>query len=71
MSALYRPAPFWSWNDKINKEELSRQIEEMAEIDGKQYSICKRVYSLGNLWFNKASYGDIAYDIVTNNNYPC
>jgi len=25
----YRPAPFWSWNDKLCEEELLRQIDEM------------------------------------------
>ncbi|QHW35512.1 hypothetical protein GZH47_31985 (plasmid) [Paenibacillus rhizovicinus] len=25
----YRSAPFWSWNDKLEKEELLRQIHEM------------------------------------------
>ena len=25
----YRSAPFWSWNDKLEKEELIRQIHEM------------------------------------------
>ena len=25
------PVPFWSWNDKLNDDELCRQIEEMAE----------------------------------------
>lgn len=27
----YRPAPFWSWNDKLCEEELLRQIDEMYE----------------------------------------
>ena len=27
----YRPAPFWSWNDTLNKEELLRQIADMDE----------------------------------------
>nr|QPI34914.1 alpha-l-rhamnosidase [Cloning vector pET24-Tn_ram106B] len=27
----YRPAPFWSWNDKLCEEELLRQIDEMCE----------------------------------------
>lgn len=25
----YRPVPFWSWNDKLDPEELRRQIREM------------------------------------------
>ena len=28
--AQYRPAPFWSWNDKLDPEELRRQVREMA-----------------------------------------
>ncbi|MBQ8753469.1 MAG: hypothetical protein IJZ19_00390 [Lentisphaeria bacterium] len=27
----YRPAPFWSWNDKLEPEELRWQIREMAK----------------------------------------
>lgn len=30
-SKLMYPAPFWSWNDKLDKEECKRQIKEMAE----------------------------------------
>ena len=30
-SALFRPAPFWSWNDRFDEAELRRQIREMAE----------------------------------------
>lgn len=29
--ASSRPAPFWSWNDDMTKEELTRQIAEMDE----------------------------------------
>jgi hypothetical protein len=25
----YRPVPFWSWNDKLDKETLKWQIDEM------------------------------------------
>lgn len=28
--AIMRPAPFWSWNDKLCEGELQRQIREMA-----------------------------------------
>lgn len=28
----YRGAPFWSWNDDLDKEELCRQIEEFHEM---------------------------------------
>ena len=27
----YRPIPFWSWNDKLQPEELKRQIKWMAD----------------------------------------
>ncbi len=27
----YRPAPLWSWNDKLTKEELCRQIDSMVK----------------------------------------
>ena len=27
----YRPAPFWSWNDRLDAEELKRQIDEMID----------------------------------------
>ena len=29
ISKQYRPIPFWSWNDKLDPEELRRQIREM------------------------------------------
>ena len=29
--ADYRPAPFWSWNDELDPEDLARQVGEMAE----------------------------------------
>ena len=28
--ARYRPIPFWSWNEKLDPEELRRQVREMA-----------------------------------------
>ncbi|MBQ0105906.1 MAG: glycoside hydrolase, partial [Armatimonadetes bacterium] len=30
-SPMMRPAPFWSWNDNLDKEECRRQIREMAQ----------------------------------------
>ncbi len=30
-SNQFRPIPFWSWNDKLEKEELEQQIAEMKE----------------------------------------
>ena len=41
--ALYRPAPFWSWNDKLDVGELKRQIFEMAEKGWGSYFIHSRV----------------------------
>ena len=31
-TAEYRGTPFWAWNDKLEKEELFRQIEELKEM---------------------------------------
>lgn len=28
----YRPAPFWSWNEKLDTEETARQVNEMEEV---------------------------------------
>lgn len=41
--ALYRPAPFWSWNDQLDKDELKRQIEEMAAKGWGSYFMHSRV----------------------------
>ncbi|HHW45294.1 MAG TPA: glycoside hydrolase [Clostridiales bacterium] len=41
--AIYRPAPFWSWNDKLDKEELKRQIDEMADKGWGGYFMHSRV----------------------------
>ncbi len=40
---IYRPAPFWSWNDKLDKEELERQIQEMADKGWGSYFMHSRV----------------------------
>lgn len=29
--AEYRPVPFWSWNEKLNKKELFRQMRAMKQ----------------------------------------
>ena len=39
----YRPAPFWSWNDKLDNAELKRQIREMAEKGWGGYFMHSRV----------------------------
>lgn len=41
--AIYRPAPFWSWNDSLDKEELKRQIREMAAKGWGGYFMHSRV----------------------------
>lgn len=41
--ALYRNAPFWSWNDKLDKDELKRQIQEMADKGWGSYFMHSRV----------------------------
>mgnify|MGYP000914044860 CR=1 FL=1 len=41
--AKYRPAPFWSWNDNLDKDELKRQIREMAEKGWGSYFCHSRV----------------------------
>lgn len=42
-SPLMRPAPFWSWNDRLNEKELRRQIREMAEKGWGSYFMHSRV----------------------------
>lgn len=39
----YRPAPFWSWNDRLDKDELKRQIHEMSEKGMGGYFMHSRV----------------------------
>ncbi|MCE5323502.1 glycoside hydrolase [bacterium] len=41
--ALKRPAPFWSWNDKLDEAELRRQIREMADKGWGSYFMHSRV----------------------------
>ena len=28
----YRPAPFWSWNEKLDVNETAAQVREMEEV---------------------------------------
>lgn len=42
-AALYRPAPFWSWNDRLDAEELKRQIQEIADKGWGSYFMHSRV----------------------------
>ncbi|MBR4415436.1 MAG: hypothetical protein IKS67_01615, partial [Victivallales bacterium] len=30
--SMYRPVPFWSWNEKLSPEELRWQIQEMKKV---------------------------------------
>ena len=39
----YAQVPFWSWNDKLDKDELKRQIKEMADKGWGGYFIHSRV----------------------------
>lgn len=39
----WRPAPFWSWNDKLQESELRRQIREMADRGWGGYFMHSRV----------------------------
>ena len=42
-SAIYRPAPFWSWNDRLDGNELERQIDEMTRKGWGGYFMHSRV----------------------------
>lgn len=35
----HRSAPFWSWNDRLNPDELDRQVRDMKE-HGMGASLC-------------------------------
>ena len=52
----YLPAPFWSWNDKLQKKELGRQIDEMIDKGWGSYFIHTRVGLITNYlseeWFD-------------------
>ncbi|WP_026486867.1 glycosyl hydrolase family 2 protein [Caldanaerobius polysaccharolyticus] len=41
--AMYRNAPFWSWNDRLDRDELRRQIREMADKGWGGYFMHSRV----------------------------
>lgn len=42
-AATYRPAPLWSWNDRLDRGELKRQICEMADKGWGGYFMHPRV----------------------------
>ncbi|MFH1421359.1 MAG: glycosyl hydrolase, partial [Planctomycetota bacterium] len=47
-SKEYRPAPFWSWNDKLEDEELIRQVRDMKEKGFGGYFMHSRVGLITN-----------------------
>lgn len=47
--ARYRIKPFWFWNGEITKEEISRQIGEMARGGLGGVFICARQGMTGSL----------------------
>ena len=40
---INRPAPFWSWNDKLDRDELKRQLHEMIDKGWGSYFMHSRV----------------------------
>jgi hypothetical protein len=40
---IYRPSPFWSWNDELNEEELRWQVREFADKGFGGYFMHSRV----------------------------
>ena len=42
-SKIYRPSPFWSWNDRLDEEELRWQVREFAEKGFGGYFMHSRV----------------------------
>jgi len=40
---IYRPSPFWSWNDELDKEELRWQVREFADKGFGGYFMHSRV----------------------------
>jgi len=54
-SALYRGKPFWSWNGKLDKEELIRQIRVLKQMGFGGYFMHSRTglitEYLGDEWF--------------------
>jgi hypothetical protein len=57
--AIYRPVPFWSWNEKMEPGEIRRQVELMADAGWGGGFIHSRIGLitpyLGEEWFTAAS----------------
>ena len=55
-TAEYRGKPFWSWNGKLEKSELLRQIEVFRQMGMGGYFCHSRIgletEYLGNEWFD-------------------
>ncbi|RLG94701.1 hypothetical protein DRO37_04745 [Candidatus Bathyarchaeota archaeon] len=53
---IYRPSPFWSWNDKLEEEELRWQVREFADKGFGGYFMHARIglatEYLSNEWMN-------------------
>lgn len=32
VSKVYRPIPFWSWNDKLTTDETMEQVQKMDQV---------------------------------------
>ena len=54
-SNVWRAAPFWSWNDDLEPEEICRQIDDMIQGGWGGYFMHSRVGLitpyLGKKWF--------------------
>ena len=57
----YRPIPFWSWNDRLEPEELKRQIKWMAQEGFGGYFMHARggleTQYMGEEWFDNIRVG--------------
>ncbi|MBO5040403.1 MAG: hypothetical protein J6D09_04815 [Clostridia bacterium] len=57
----YRPIPFWSWNEKLNTAETSKQIEQMHDVGIGGYFMHARgglqTEYMGEEWFDNIAAG--------------
>lgn len=57
----YRPIPFWSWNEKLDTKETTRQIEMMDEVGMGGYFMHARggleTEYMGKEWFENVTVG--------------
>ena len=52
----YRPIPFWSWNDKLEEQELRRQVRWMKEQGFGGYFM-HAIIPKCTCWQRKSSFG--------------